>query len=209
MEHGFKTFTGSVTDYDGNVYGTIQIGDQTWMGENLRTTHYADGSAITLAESNYLWGQSSQAYCWYDNDIANKDIYGALYQWSAATGACPDGWHLPSDAEWTEMIDYLGGSNIAGGKLKETGTTQWTSPNTGATNESGFTALPGGLRSWHDGEFIASGSTPWATGFFWSSTLRKDDNTAAFAIGLSYDDAGVGLGEWVIQSGYSVRCVKD
>ena len=150
-------------DGDGNLYATTTIGTQVWMAENLRTTKYADGTAIPLVNTNATWNAltaTSKAYCWYNDDIGNKATYGALYTWAAAMngaassadnpstiqGVCPTGWHLPSDEEWTELTYYLGGESVAGGKLKETGTTHWNSPNTGATNETGFTALPGGYR---------------------------------------------------------------
>ena len=131
MEYSFKTYTGSVTDYDGNVYETIQIGSQNWMGENLKNTHYANGTEIPLVED--LWpGSGGHSYCWYENDISNKDIYGALYKWSHVYGysidltdeyrICPAGWHVPSDTEWSQLSNYPGGPDLAGGKLKGTGT---------------------------------------------------------------------------------------
>jgi uncharacterized protein (TIGR02145 family) len=173
-----------VKDIDGNVYNTVTIGTQTWMKENLKTTHYANGTAIPLITGNSNWEaltDTSKAYCWYDNDSAtNANTYGALYTWSAAMngaassssspssiqGVCPTGWHLPSDDEWTTLTDYLGGEAVAGGKLKETGTTHWQSPNEGATNESGFTALPGGYRYFIPDTFYYIGNY----GYWWSST---------------------------------------
>jgi uncharacterized protein (TIGR02145 family) len=159
-----------VIDYDGNTYRTVHIGEQTWMAENLKVTHYADGTAITLVESN--WHSDVEAYCWYANSTTNRDTYGGLYNWAAAMkgaassdtnpsgvqGVCPDGWHLPSDEEWKQLEMHLGMSleeanasapghywrgTDEGGKLKENGTSYWSDPNTGATNSSGFTALPG------------------------------------------------------------------
>ncbi len=166
--------TGTLSDYDGNTYNWIGIGKQAWMAENLKTTRYADGSAIPHVEGTTEWDNltvTDKAYCWYNNSTANRDTYGGLYTWAAAMngaassdanpsgvqGVCPDGWHLPSDAEWKELEMFLGMSQAEaddtgwrgtdeGGKLKEAGTTHWNSPNTGATNESGFTALPGGCR---------------------------------------------------------------
>jgi len=156
-----------VTDIDGNVYAIVTIGDQTWMAENMKTTKYADGTPITKIEDETDWNNLEnnnidKAYCYYDNN-QNTD-YGALYTYAAATngvvyttvdvqGVCPDGWHLPSNEEWTELIDYLGGEAVAGGKLKETGTSHWESPNTGATNSRNFAALGGGYRH-YDGSFI-------------------------------------------------------
>jgi uncharacterized protein (TIGR02145 family) len=177
----------------GNVYNTVTIGAQTWMAENLKTTHYADGSAIPLVEGTSDWTaltETSKAYCWYINSTVNRDTYGGLYTWAAAMngtassganpsgvqGVCPDGWHLPSDAEWKQLEMYLGMSQEEadnedwrgtdeGGKLKETGTTHWNAPNTGATNSSGFTALPGGVRD-VEGTFYDVGGTA----YFWPAT---------------------------------------
>jgi uncharacterized protein (TIGR02145 family) len=148
--------TPPVTDGDGNVYNTVTIGTQIWMKGNLKTMKFNYGTSIPNVTDNTTWaGLTSAAYCWYNNDAATyKTTYGALYNWYAVDVAsndgknvCPAGWHIPSDAEWTTLTDYLGGASVAGSKLKETGTTHWLSPNTGATNESGFTALPGGGHS--------------------------------------------------------------
>ncbi len=157
----FRTYEGTVSDYNGNNYWTVKIGDQVWMAQNLKTTRYADGSDIPLVEGGTAWDAlvaPDKGYCWYENMTSHRDTYGGLYNWAAAMngaagsdanpsgiqGACPDGWHLPSDAEWTVLSDYLGGGGVAGGKMKEAGTVLWDSPNTGATNESGFSALPAG-----------------------------------------------------------------
>ncbi len=196
-----------------NVYQTVQIGDQIWMAENLKTTRYADGSAIPLVEGTTGWDAlttTDKAYCWYDNSTANRDTYGGLYTWAAAMngaagsdanpsgvqGVCPDGWHLPSDAEWKELEMFLGMSQAEaddtgwrgtdeGGKLKEAGTTHWNSPNTGATNESGFTALPGGIR-YVDGSFSNMGYGA----DFWASA--EGDAAGAWGRSLGYDSADVG-----------------
>lgn len=131
--------TGTVTDIDGNIYNTVLIGEQIWMAENLKVTHDPEGNAIT----SYT----------YDDDPNHETTYGRLYTWSAmmngsttegAQGIAPDGWHIPSDDEFYAMIQYLGGTTVAGGAMKESGTTHWKAPNGGATNSSGFTALPGG-----------------------------------------------------------------
>ena len=183
---------GSVTDVDGNSYKTVTIGTQCWMQENLKTTKYNDGSDIPNITENTEWvSQRTGAYCWYNNDINNKNKYGALYNYYTGIDSrnlCPTGWHVPSDAEWTTLINYLGGSNIAGGKLKETGYENWASPNTGADNSSGFTALPGGYRfvgtfsmagfSSHWCSNTESGMTgAWNTMLYYSdSTMRKDNN---------------------------------
>jgi uncharacterized protein (TIGR02145 family) len=169
---------GTLTDQDGNVYKTITIGTQTWMAENLRTTKYRDGSAIPNITDKTAWGNiSTGAYCNYNNTTSADTIatYGRLYNWYAATESrniAPAGWHVPNDAEWETLIYYLGGFSVAGGKMKETGTTHWISPNTGATNESGFTALPSGLRlGYIYGTFDIMG----AFGIYLSSTFNNID----------------------------------
>ncbi|MEI6752521.1 MAG: fibrobacter succinogenes major paralogous domain-containing protein [Paludibacter sp.] len=194
---------GSMTDIDGNVYKTIKIGTQIWMAENLKTTKYKDGTSILLVTDNTAWGDpSTPAYCWYNNDASTyKATYGALYNWSAvSTGKlAPTGWHVPTNAEWTTLTMYLNGDD--GGKLKETGTLNWTSPNTGATNETGFSALPGGSRVW-TGTFNGLGTD----GNWWSSSINQG------YVGLWYmtnDDSKVGTLGYKGRSGHSVRCVKD
>ena len=136
----------TATDIDGNVYHTVTIGTQIWMVENLKTTRYNDGSPIPFVTDSSSWSNlTTPGYCWYNNDTTNKNTYGALYNWFAVnTGKlAPTGWHVPTDDEWTTLTTYLGGESIAGGKLKETGTTHWRTPNAGATNEIGFTASSG------------------------------------------------------------------
>jgi uncharacterized protein (TIGR02145 family) len=139
-----------VTDYDGNVYPTVRIGTQLWMAKNLRTTRLKFGGTIQIVTDNTAWSNlTTPGYCWYNNDeAANKETYGALYNWYtiATTNLCPAGWHVPTDDDWEVLTTYLGGYNIAGDKLKEAGTAHWANPNTGATNETGFSALPGGSR---------------------------------------------------------------
>ncbi len=195
----------TVTDIDGNVYNTVSIGLQVWMKENLKTTKYNDGTAIPNVTDNTAWRNSTtSAYCWYDNDISNKELYGALYNWYAVnTGKlCPKGWHSPTDAELTTLSDCLGGDDIAGGKLKEMGTTHWASPNEDATNESGFTALPGGYRNW-DGNFNHAGSYT----CIWSSSELNDLEAWFREIyGWKPDFTN---SEDVKEYGFSVRCVKD
>ena len=138
---------GTVADNEGNSYQTIQIEAKTWMAENLRTNKLNDGTPVAYVTGNPEWAAlTTPGYCWPDNDIGYKDVYGALYNWHAVnTGKlCPAGWHIPTDAEWTDLETVLGGASIAAGKMKAEGTTHWINPNSGATNESGFTALPGG-----------------------------------------------------------------
>ncbi len=197
----------TITDVDGNTYKVIKIGNQIWMTENLKTTHYNDGTAIPLVTDNTAWGNlNTPGYCWYNNDAtAYKDTYGALYNWYAVnTGKlAPTGWHVPTIAEWTTLTDYLGGKSVAGGKLKETGTTHWTSPNTGATNETGFTALPGGDRYFSSGNFNDVGNY----GFWWSATEPFVAN--AFYCCMSNSKSSVYSSCYDAALGYSVRCVRD
>ena len=139
----------TVTDIDGNIYKTVTIGSQVWLAEDLKTTKYNDGTPIPYVTDKEEWiNTKSGAYCWncwYCKDESNDSIYGALYNWYAITGKlCPVGWHVSTDQDWETLIDYCGGWEIAGGKLKEVGTIHWESPNLGATNEFGFTAIPFG-----------------------------------------------------------------
>ena len=195
---------GSVTDIDGNVYKTIQIGTQTWMAENLKTTKYNDGTSIPLVTGGTAWANlSTPGYCWYNNDAATyKAVYGGLYNWyTVNTGKlCPQGWHMSSYDEWTTLATYLGGESVADGKLRETGTTHWQSPNTGATNESGFTALPGGLR-FFDGVYGIRSSGCW-----WSST---EYNVSGAWNRYQGNVGDVGYSTSLKQVGLSVRCLKN
>jgi uncharacterized protein (TIGR02145 family) len=203
----------TVKDIDGNIYKNVKIGTQVWMTENLKTMKYNDGTSITLVTDEKAWNAlTTPAYCWYKNDAAaNKNKYGALYNWYTVSTnkLCPRGWHVPTNEEWRILTTYLGGENIAGGKLKEKGTIHWENPNTGATNESGFTALPGGERK-YDGAFDNSGSN---VGFFrsngcwWSSTEQYAFNAYYLRLYSSLSNVYNSLS--VKQSGYSVRCMKD
>jgi uncharacterized protein (TIGR02145 family) len=198
---------GTVTDNDGNVYNTVTIGTQVWLTENLKTTKYNDGTAIPLVTDYTAWSNlTAPGYCWYDNNEATyKNTYGALYNWyTVSTGKlCPTGWHVPSDAEWTTLTTSLGDESVAGDKLKETGTAHWTSPNRGATNETGFTALPGGHR-YVDGmcNYIGLG------GYWWSST--EVSTASAWLRFMSCYDAGVYSYDYYSkQEGFSIRCLRD
>ena len=207
----------TVTDIDGNVYKTVTIGNQVWMAENLKVTHYRNGAAIpNITDAGQWRSMSTGAYCNYDNDINYVSTYGSLYNWYAvddSRGLAPDGWHIPTDDEWKELEMYLGMSQAEvddngwrgtdeGGKLKETGTTHWNSPNTGATNSSGFSALPGGWCN-SDGTFYGVGTDA----IFWSST--EGSSYGAWYRGLDYDRSGVGRDYYGKQGGCSVRCVRD
>ena len=208
---------GPITDKDDNVYNIVTIGTQVWMAENLKTTKYNDGTAIPNITDYTTWAAlTTGAYSDYSNNPANSAAYGRLYNWYAVDNnagtkvasnggknVCPTGWHVPTDAEWTTLTTYLGGESVAGDKLKETGTIHWITPNTGATNETEFTALPGGARN-NDGSCT---NNIGYTGYWWSSTKYStlgawiwyiNDNYAN--IGSYYDDE---------RTGYSVRCVMD
>ncbi|MEK7719983.1 MAG: fibrobacter succinogenes major paralogous domain-containing protein [Bacteroidota bacterium] len=197
----------TITDVDGNTYSSVIIGTQTWMKENLKTTKFNDGTAILPVTDYSAWlGLTTPAYCWYNNDASTyKDTYGALYNWyTVNTGKlCPSGWHVPNINELTTLIEYLGGENVAGGKLKETGTIHWRSPNAGATNSSGFTALPGGYRT-------STSITPFDSvgykGYWWSSSPSADN---AWYCVLFSGDATANKYYSRTESGFSVRCVKN
>jgi uncharacterized protein (TIGR02145 family) len=204
-----KTFTTQqVTeiDIDGNIYKTVTIGAQTWFAENLKVTRYRNGNQILKVTDNMEWSnQPYGAYCWYDNDSATyEDIFGKLYNWNAVNdsrGLCPTGWHVPSDAEWSSLTTFLGGEGVAGGKLKDTTTTFWQSPNLGATNESGFTSLPGGERM-ADGTFQRVNYF----GYWWSSSMIT---TVAYRRSAAYNDSKVGRNYTTKETGLSVRCLRD
>lgn len=202
----------TVTDIDNNIYNTITIGTQTWMKENLKTTKYSDGAAITEIRDSSAWGvQPTPAYCWYNNDSSKyKNTFGALYNWYAVnTGnLCPAGWHVPSDVEWTILTNFLGGENVAGSILKEAGNAHWIFENTDATNSSLFTALPGGFRDYYTGLYN-KGEFYYLSrfGFWW--TVTAYDSNSGYARDLFYNETYV-YREFSSKSyGYSVRCLKD
>lgn len=203
----------TVTDVEGNVYKTVTIGSQVWMAENLKTTSYRDGSPIQYpgADTTKWVTDTDGSYAWYDDDKAKyRDTYGALYNWYAVVnpaGVCPSGWRVPDDDDWETLFDFLGGTAVAGGKMKTTGTLEdgtglWRSPNTAATNESGFSGLPAGYRGgggWYD---YMGGSAGW-----WS---RSDfQELGARSPTIDYGDARVFTGVSGYHIGFSVRCLKD
>ena len=196
----------SCMDYDGNAYPTITIGTQVWMAENLRVTHYRNGNVIPNVTDNSAWAAlTTGAYCWYNNDQAANAKYGVLYNWYAvddSRGLCPAGWHVPTDAEWTVFTTYLGGEAIAGGKMKSV-SALWTSPNTDATNNSGFSGLPGGGRYGSNGSFCSLGNY----GGFWSSS--QTDTGSAWGRILYYGHAYVYRYYGSKEGGFSVRCLRD
>ena len=206
-------------------YPTIQIGNQVWMSENLKATHYRNGHPIPLTPDPDLWMQKiTGGRCAYDNDESNVDTYGYLYNWHAIKdqrGICPEGFHVPRDDEWTELEDYLGGWIVANGKMKECTegscpeSEYWNSPNTGATNESGFTALPGGYRAAepiNDGGYYNMGYH----GYFWSSTEARWWDPPyyypaqnAWGRRMKYSTAEMNYGIYYKRNGMSVRCVAS
>ena len=199
----------TVTDIDGNEYSVVKIGSQCWMAENLRTSRYDDGIDIPNVTDSLEWENvgidEGGACCNYDNDILNGNIYGKLYNGYAAANPniCPEGWHVPTEADWSILVDTLGGDSIAGGKMKATDL--WDQPNTGATNESGFTGLPGG------GRYIPEGSYSFHSlgnfGNWWSAS--EDNGVYTPSRGLSYIDTWLsGLFSYKI-CGNSVRCISD
>jgi uncharacterized protein (TIGR02145 family) len=209
-EISFKTLSDTssetVTDVDGNVYKTVTIGTQVWMAENLKTTTYNNGTTIPNVTDGTTWAALiTPAYCWYNNDAStNKATYGTLYNWYTVNTSmlCPTGWHVPTDDEWTTLTTFLGGESIAGGKLKEIGTTHWSSPNIGADNSSGFTALPGGYRN-YDGNFITNGNY----GVWWSSSESSTSN--AWYRDMIYGYSIVERSSYKELDGFSVRCLRD
>lgn len=206
-ELSFKTFTGTVSDVDGNEYNTITIGTQTWMAENLKTTKYRNSDLLgtTTPATLNITGESTPKYQWAcDGNESNVATYGRLYTWYAVTdtrNVCPTGWHVPNDSEWASLATFLGGDGVAGSKLKETGTTHFTTSNTGATNETGFTALPGGMRG--DNVFAMKGEDAG----FWSST--EQSAAAAYERWVTNKSGDFFKGGYVKSAGIGIRCLKD
>lgn len=201
---------GVAKDQDGNRFKTVNIGNQVWMAENLRVMTFSNGEPIEESKTTEEWEKARKeqkpSWCYSNNDPANGKVYGKLYNRFAVNdsrGLAPKGWHVPSDEEWTTLTTYLGGEDVAGGKLKEIGTAHWLTPNTGATNETGFTALPGGTRPVPSGALGFIGDD----GYWWSST--KDFNTPVWSRSMSSSHASVGRNSDNGRGGFSVRCVKD
>lgn len=209
-EISFKTKesgTGTVTDIDGNIYHTVQIGNQVWMVENLRTTRYRNGDPLPNITDKTAWQSlTTGGYCWYNNDSKNKPVYGALYNWFTVNDSrnlAPEGWHVPSSEEWDILIDLLGGEMKAGGKLKETGTLHWKTPNLGATNEAGFCALPAGCENGNDFYGLSYDA------YFWS-TDDNDEGDNAWGVHLYFAHGNAEKGPYGYKkSACSVRCIKD
>ncbi len=204
----------SVLDIDGNTYTTVQIGSQCWIEQNLKTDRYRNGDPIPGNLSNSAWGAaSSGARAVYDDDTTLEVTYGQLYNGFAVRdprGLCPTGWHVPTDAEWTVLTDFLGGLSVAGGAMKSTGnfiagTGLWLIPNTGATNSSGFTAHPGGSRSPSSGNY----SNRTGAAIFWSQTDSGSGTGSLFFRQLDYIFESVSRTATLPQAGFSVRCLQD
>lgn len=205
--NGLASWKSAPPPSSGTYYQSVGICCQKWMTKNLDVDTYRNGDVIPKVEDPIEWaGLTTGAYCYYNNDSTSyAAIYGKLYNWFAVNdprGLAPEGWHIPTDFEWTNSMDCLGGGSVAGGKMKELGTTHWTTPNTGATNVSGFTGLPGGERA-YDGEWFSIGTA----GSWWSST-ETNTVSAYFRSMFHINDNGDRLfGDK--NSAYSVRCVKD
>ena len=198
---------------------SFTICNQVWATKNLDVTTYSDGTIIPQVTDPTAWANlTTGAWCYYNNDVANNATYGKLYNWYAAAGIydsaslsnpalrkklAPAGWHVPTDAEWTTLTTCLGGESIAGGKMKQTGTTYWNSPNQDATNSSGFTGLPGGCRN-NSGMFTSIG----LNGYWWGSS--EYNTTNAWDRILFYDGGNVGRGfSFNKRVGFSLRCLRD
>lgn len=201
---------GNVQDADGHVYRTIRIGSQEWMTDNLRTTKYNDSTDIDFVEDGINWSNlTTGAWCIYDTigsgfTTFEVEKFGRLYNWFAVDSQklCQVNWRVATDAEWTTLTDYLGGALLAGGKMKEPGTMHWMSPNNKATNESGFTGLPGGYRN-TNGDYLNISKQ----GFWWSSTLIS--SSSAFYRFLIHNDGLAYNGSFDKRLGYSIRCLKN
>ena len=214
-----QLFGGLIKSSNGQaVFPAVTIGTQQWMEKNLEVVTYRDGTVIPQVTTNSAdWaGLTTGAWCYYDNNQANGAIYGKLYNWYAVMGIAtaesatptsgqiaarkqlaPQGWHIPTDAEWTTLGDQLGGNIVAGGKMKTTGTSRWNTPNTSATNESGFAGLPGGRASANVG----------VIGYWWSVT--QDNSTNAWNRDLYYANGSLGRYSNVKENLFSVRCLRD
>jgi len=203
----FQILTESVTDFDGNVYRTVRIGTQTWMIGNLKVTHYRNGVPIPNVYDDVLWTNSSDgAYCLVDNDSVDyKNKYGLLYNFYAVKNKnqlCPKGWHIPTESECRILINYLGGEEVAGYKIKDNSFRLWKTKNTYATNESGFSGLPAGGRG-----RLGSADDVGYYATWWSSTSY--DSQYAWHWGLYPDKVSIRCNPGHKASGFSVRCIKD
>jgi uncharacterized protein (TIGR02145 family) len=209
-EVSFITVVLTVTDIDGNVYSTVAIGNQVWMAANLKTTKYRNGNIIPTTNNAVYLDKQDELYPFYQWEIYPDGITGRLYTWYVAAdtrGLCPTGWHLPTEFEWDDLVYYLGGAATAGGKLKESGTAHWTSPNTGATNESGFNAIPGGYLQfdwWYGFEGLFFDGR--RSGSWWS---RNGTYAAMRSLRIQSNQISIEYVDTSARNGLSVRCIKD
>lgn len=203
QQQGCKSASG-VKDIDGNSYSSVTIGAQEWMTENLKVTNYRNGDAIPNVSNSALWGiLTTGAWCYYNNDPQFNNPYGKLYNWYAVNdprGLAPAGWHIPSDAEWTVLVNYLGGSSAAGAKLKESGSIHWQQPDS-SSNSSCFTALPGG--NCNPSSFIYINYY----GFWWSSS--DAGSAGAWFFDINHNNSFTDRGTGPKTDGYSIRCIKN
>lgn len=194
----------TILDVDGNIYHAIKIGNQTWLKENLKVSKFCNGDSIPLITHDSTWMQLTEgAYSYYENDSAHQDTYGNLYNWyvmNDSCGICPTGWHVPSKTEWETLINYLGGDWVAGGPMKETGTNNWLAPNTDATNQSGFSGLPGG--SWSNAYGDIGKRAYW-----WTETGFSP--TGAYYWSVNHNSTISSWNSTPKAYGLSIRCVKD
>lgn len=196
-----------IKDIDGNSYQSIKIGDQTWMVENLRVTRYRDGYPIRENNNPLTWAANNLgSYCWYNNNIQNKNEYGALYNWHAVNSSrqlAPDGWHIPGKAEWQELMEYLNDAQFTAGALKEAGYQHWVFPNTKASDHHGFKAMPGGGVG-VNGEFDQIGREA----IFWTKTYDTGSQAANY-VHMGYSHSDLLFSQASKAYGFSVRCIKD
>ena len=194
-----------IKDIDGNEYRTIQIGTQVWMTANLQTTRYNDGTAIPLVTDQLAFYEiKAPCMCWHNNnESAYRNSYGALYNWYAVDTKklCPPGWHVPSNEEWATLIEFLGGANIAGGKLKDPGTPNWTVQNAGVQESSGFNVLPSGFRG-KAGFYSAAEKAA----IFWTSS--EFDGEDAWTRYFQPNTITVGKEHGGKYHGFAIRCIK-
>jgi uncharacterized protein (TIGR02145 family) len=211
LEPDYSGRKDTLIDIDGNEYKTVGIGSQIWMAENLKVTRLTDGSQITNITEIKDWRNGllhKSGYCWYDNDSTeNRYIYGGLYNYYAVeTGMlCPTGWHVPRRKDWITLANYLGGTKVAGGKLKENSGSYWISPNHCIVTMYDFAALPGGYRKFELGEFFAKGDS----GYWWTSSILTVNESQAYVFSMSYDNTYLEEDNRYKNEGLSIRCIRD
>jgi uncharacterized protein (TIGR02145 family) len=207
-----EDYTGQIDtifDIDGNAYKTVGIGSQIWTAQNLKTTKLNDSTIIPQVKDNTDWNfDNTPAYCWYNNDsITFSKLYGPLYNFHAVSSGllCPIGWHVPNEAEWRTLTKFLGGTDVAGGKLKDYYSAYWSDPNNCFANNYGFAAFPGGRRYHFKGEFKDIKDR----GYWWTSTGGDDFFAYSRSIYVDHDDTNLNLFDANKRDGFSIRCIKD